>query len=569
MKKLSDYVYKNITTISFGFIMKFIGTISELFIPWLLAYLIDKIVPMNNVTYIVLIGALMIVLALMAFIFNVIANRSAAKSANNITREIRYELFKKTVYLSCKQIDEYTTPSVISRLTSNSYDVNRMLGMIQRLGVRAPILLIGGIIMTLLLDPILTLVLVSTLPLIVLIVYLVSKKGVPLFTKSYTSGDKLVRTVRENVTGIRVIKALSKTNYEKTRFNTVNEELSSKEQKANVTMSLSNPLMNLVFNIGLVAVLLAGAYRVASGATDPGNIVAFLTYFTLILNALISLTRIFIMYSKAMASNKRIFEVINTKDDLVILKEDKIVTDQHIIFDDVSFSYLKQKDNISNLSFTLKKGQTLGIIGDVGSGKTTIINLLMRFYDADKGVIRINGENVNSIAFDKLYSMFGVAFQNDILFADTIYNNIDFYKNDNLDEIKNAAAFAQASSFITGFEDDFEHKIARKGLDLSGGQKQRLLIARALSKKAEIIILDDSSSALDYKTDAILRKHINTEFNKCTKIIVAQRISSIKHADLIIVLENGVMVGRGTHEELIETCHPYNDIYQLQMGDKI
>jgi ATP-binding cassette subfamily B protein len=568
MQRLSDYVKRNKYIIIFGMIIKIIGTASELAIPWILAYMVDTAAPSGDIRAIYICGVIMLACAAMAFFGNVNANRLAAKSSKNITQALRSDLFRKICYLSCSRMDAFTTPSAISRLTSNTYDVNKMLNNIQRMGVRAPILLIGGIIITLTLDAMLTLVLVCTLPLIIITVYLISKKGIIRYTATYKAADDMVRTVRENITGIRVIKALSKTEYEKERFARVNEGLSAKEKSASRLMAASSPLMNLFLNLGLVGVIIAGATRVNLGLTQPGKIIAFMTYFTLMLNAMIAITRIFVMYSKSLASSKRIFEVINSPVDLIKYPEDRIETDYHILFDNVSFSYLKVGNNLSDISFGVKRGETLGIIGGVGSGKTTVINLLMRFYDVDNGAVRINGTNVKCIPFEKLYKMFGTVFQNDILFSDTVYNNIDFYRGDPKERVIEAAVSAQASSFIENIEEGYEHKLAIKGADLSGGQKQRMLLARALSKDAEILVFDDSSSALDYKTDAALRKAVGAKYPNSTKIIVAQRVSSIKHADIIIVLEEGRIVGKGKHAHLMQNCPYYKEIYDIQMGQE-
>jgi ATP-binding cassette subfamily B multidrug efflux pump len=568
MQRLSDYVKRNKYIIIFGMIIKIIGTASELAIPWILAYMVDTAATSGDIRAIYICGVIMLACAAMAFFGNVNANRLAAKSSKNITQALRSDLFRKICYLSCSRMDAITTPSAISRLTSNTYDVNKMLNNIQRMGVRAPILLIGGIIITLTLDAMLTLVLVCTLPLIIITVYLISKKGIIRYTATYKAADDMVRTVRENITGIRVIKALSKTEYEKERFARVNEGLSAKEKSASRLMAASSPLMNLFLNLGLVGVIIAGATRVNLGLTQPGKIIAFMTYFTLMLNAMIAITRIFVMYSKSLASSKRIFEVINSPVDLIKYPEDRIETDYHILFDNVSFSYLKVGNNLSDISFRVKRGETLGIIGGVGSGKTTIINLLMRFYDVDNGAVRINGTNVKCIPFEKLYKMFGTVFQNDILFSDTVYNNIDFYRGDPKERVIEAAVSAQASSFIENIEEGYEHKLAIKGADLSGGQKQRMLLARALSKDAEILVFDDSSSALDYKTDAALRKAVGAKYPNSTKIIVAQRVSSIKHADIIIVLEEGRIVGKGKHAHLMQNCPYYKEIYDIQMGQE-
>lgn len=566
-KRLRDYVKTNSGIMACGITLKIIGSVAELFIPWILAYIIDTVVPQKNIEQIFLFCGIMLLCALAAFLFNIWANRIAALAARRITFKLRNDLFSKITYLSCRQMDEFTTPSLITRLTSNTYDVNNMLGFMQRMGVRAPILLIGGIIMTFSLDSVLTLVLIATIPFIIAAVYFITKKSVPMYSESYKMSDKVTQVVRENISGIRVIKALSKTEYEKERFGSANNNLSAREKRVAGVMAATNPLMNLFFNLGLVGVIIVAAFRVQNDLTKPGVIIAFLTYFTLVLNGIIAITRIFVLYSRSLASSKRIFQVINAKEEITIEPSDIVETDAHIEFENVTFSYLKQKNNLTDLSFRLRRGQTLGIIGGVGSGKTTVINLLMRFYDADSGVVRIKGENVRGIEPERLYNMFGVTFQNDILFADTIERNIDFYRAAPHSDILDAAKSAQALDFIERFAEGFEKRIAIKGADISGGQKQRLLISRALSKNADIIILDDSSSALDFKTDAALRREIRGKYAAATKIIIAQQVSSIKYADMIIVLDDGCLVGKGTHKELMQTCPQYLDIYKIQSGE--
>ena len=464
-------------------------------------------------------------------------------------------------------MDRFGIPSLESRMTTDTYNLHQMIGMMQRMGVRAPILLLGGIAVTLTLEPVLTLTLVCVLPFIALVVWRVSKKGIPLYTGLQQAVDRLVRTVRENITGIRVTKALSKTDYEKERFSQANEEVVRNEKKAGITMALTNPMMNLFLNIGLVLVILVGAFRVNSGLTQPGAIIAFMTYFTIILNAMLSITRIFVMYSKGSASANRVSAVLDAPEDLQISPQKNVQTDAHIVFNSVSFSYHKQTDNISDISFSLRRGETLGIIGATGCGKSTVIQLLMRLYDADKGEILIGGEPVQSIEPDVLHRKFGVVFQNDILFADTIANNIDFGRNLPREQIEKAAECAQAKEFIEALPERYEHMLTAKGTNLSGGQKQRVLVARALAAQPEILILDDSSSALDYKTDAKLRQSIAQHYSGTTTVIIAQRVSSILYADHILVLDNGRTIGYGRHEELLKTCPNYAEISQSQMGD--
>ncbi len=566
MRQLFYYLKPYIAKMSAGLTVKFIGTVMDLFIPWILAYLIDEIVPLNNISHIMLWGLMMVACSIVAVITNIIANRTASKVAADVTENIRRDLFKKISYLSCRQIDMFTVPSLVSRLTSDTYNVNRMLGMVQRLGVRAPIMLLGGIMVTLVLDPALAGILIGVLPFIAAAVWIISKKSIPLYGKSQKVLDKMVRTVRENIAGIRVIKALSRTEHEKERFSKVNEEAAGSESKAGMVMAVTNPLMNLLLNLGLTLVVAAGAWRVNMGLTQPGKIIAFLTYFTIILNAMMSITRIFVLISKGAASFGRIEEVMETPKDLLLREKDCIKSEYHVSFENVSFSYLKNKNNLSDISFGLKQGETLGIIGAAGSGKSSIIKLLLRFYEADEGRIRIFGRNIDSIPDEELHRKFGIVFQNDILFADTIAENINFGRGLSADQIAMSSIFAQAEEFIDSLSDRYEHGLAVKGTNLSGGQKQRILISRALAGNPEILILDDSSSALDYKTDARLRRSLWKNFKYITKIIVAQRISSIKHANCILVLDEGKMIGCGTHEELLKVCSSYKEIYQWQMG---
>ena len=318
-------------------------------------------------------------------------------------------------------------------------------------------------------------------------------------------------------------------------------------------------------------VILVSAYRVNSGIIKPGVIIAFSTYVTLILNALLFVSRIFVIYSKASASAKRIVEVLDCKDDLVTIPEalpGKDADQCAVEFDHVSFSYLKKENNLHDITFCLKKGETLGVIGATGSGKSTIIQLLMRFYDADSGVIRVQGRDVRSYEKEKLRALFGVVFQNDFISRDTIGENIRFGREIPEEQIQWAAECAQAAPFIREKEQSFDTLVAVKGADLSGGQKQRLLISRALAGSPKILILDDSMSALDYRTDARLRRELRNHFASTTSVIIAQRISSIMHADHILVLDEGHMAGYGYHEELMKTCDIYQEIYEIQMGDR-
>lgn len=563
MKRVLTYLKPYYFRMGIGLTIKILGTFMDLGLPWVLAFIIDNIIPLNDIKLILLWGLVMVALSIGARTFNIIANRMAAKVARDTTERLRHDLFEKVLNLSGRQLNYFTIPSLEARMTTDTYNIHHMIGMMQRIGVRAPIILVGGIIITSTLEPVLTLILVGVLPFLIIIVYMVSKKGIPMYGKLQESADKMTRVVRENVTGARVIKALSKTEYEKSRFAIVNQDVVDKELVAGRLMAVTNPTMNLLLNIGLTMVVIMGAYRVNSGVSEPGKIVAFLSYFMIMLHAVMAITRIFIMLSRATASAIRIEEVLDTEEDLEELQIDPSFSDYHIEFDNVSFSYTKEPC-INKVSFSIKKGESLGIIGSTGSGKTTLIHLLMRFFDVDSGSIRINGQDIRSFNKQELRKKFGVAFQNDVLFADTIYENINIGRGFSENEVNDASIDAQASSFIKQYNQRLDFELAIKGSNLSGGQKQRLLISRALAGDPEILVLDDSSSALDYKTDSMLRKAIRENHKETTSIIIAQRISSVMQLDNILVLEDGQMAGYGSHDDLLETSDVYKEIYHSQ-----
>ena len=495
------------------------------------------------------------------------AIRMSAFSSGKITRAIRHDLFQRLQGLSARQMDELTTPSAVSRLTSDTYNINQLLTRTQRVGIRAPILLIGGIAMMLSMDAVLALVLVCLLPIIAVVVYFVTKTSVPMYTRQQTVLDSVVRTVQENITGIRVIKALSKTEYEKQRFHKVNSELTSIDQKAGFITAITNPTATLVLNLGLTLVVVVGAFRVNGGFSKSGVIVAFLQYFTMILNAMLGITRIFVMFSKGEASAKRVSQVLATPQDLLVLPEEAPEeAAAHIEFRNVTFSYTGVGTNIDNLSFRLEHGQTLGILGPTGSGKSTILNLLLRLYDPDEGQVLIDGQDVRAIPYEKLRKKFGVVFQNDFVTEGTIAGNLRFFRELSNEALEKAAANAQAE-FIHEKEGGMDAEVMVRGNNLSGGQKQRLLIGRALAADPEILVLDDASSALDYRTDSNLRAALRKDYRNTTTVLVAQRISSLRHADLILVLDDGRVIGAGDHAHLMDTCEEYRIIAQTQMGD--
>ena len=578
MKFIFSYLKKYVKIMLVGTFIKISASILELLIPYVLEHIIDNVAPTHELSMVVVWSIIMIILAILVRGLNIKANRMAVKVAADSNYDIRKDLFKKSLNLSGNQVDEIGLPSLTSRMTSDSYNLQNFIRSVQTLGIRAPILLLGGIIVTMAMEPRLSLILCVMAPIMIFIMAFISLKGIPFYEKVQGSLDNIVRIMRENITGIRVIKALSKEDYEKNRYSKTNDDMMKKDVKAGVIMSLPVPLVTMLLNVfGLTLVVYVGAHLVNSGITKPGVILAFLTYFNMMLMGVMGLSRIFTMMSKANASAARIKDVIHKEEELYAIPEKEAAhtdRDGYIIFDHVTFHYGSsdpmaghdRQNCLIDIDFSIKKGGSLGIIGATGSGKTTIANLLMRFYDADQGHIFVNGKDVRTYHKDDLHSMFGVVFQNDVIFADTLRENISFGRKVSEEEMWTAATDARAKEFLEGYDEGLDHKAVIHGANLSGGQKQRILISRSLVSNPDILILDDSSSALDYKTDADLRKSIRQHHSETTTIIVAQRISSIMSLDNILVLEEGEIIGQGTHEQLMESCKLYQDIYKTQMG---
>lgn len=581
MKTILKYLSPHRGFICVSMMIKILGTVVELALPYILSHIIENVIkPMGGEATpdlaagsgkIVSWALIMILCALLGVIGNVTANRMAARTAKDVARAVRHDLFERTMTLSPAQIDAFTVESLESRLTGDTYNIHTFVNTIQRMGVRAPILLIGGLVITATLDPVLTLVMAAVLPFIFLAVYGITSRGLPLYTKVRGAVDSMTRVVREDAQGIRVIKALSKTDYERRRFDGVNAGLASIEGKTNAAMSLANPLMNLFMNLGITTVVAVGAFRVNGGASEPGKIIAFIQYFTLISMAMMSVSRIFLIISKASASAERIEEVLATPRDLEVESTDKYPPkkrEEGIVFDGVSFSYNGKGEVLHDICFSLPRGKTLGIIGATGSGKSTLLSLLMRFYDVSRGSVRIDGRDVRTIPDEELHAMFGVAMQNDFICADTVEANIDFYRGLSEADIKRAAKIAQADDFITADPAGYARELTAKGTNVSGGQRQRLLIARAIAARPDILVLDDASSALDYKTDAALRRALAEEVagEGGSVVVVAQRVSSVMNSDLILVIDEGRIIAKGRHEELMESCGVYREISESQMG---
>ena len=588
MKFLWKYLRIHVKRISGVMGIKLSGTLMELLIPYVMEHLIDHVVPAGDIWRVLLWGLVMLCLAGLVRFFNVTANRFSVKTAKQVAYSVRHDLYHSSLRLSGRQMDRIGLPSLISRMTSDSYNVQSFSQSVQTIGIRAPIMLLGGIVITLTMDAGLAVILCIMAPIMIALVVFVSMRGIPLYDKVQRGMDSIVRVMRENITGIRVVKALSRESYEKKRFSDVNDETARRDIRAGIVMALPGPIVTLFLNVGLTLVVILGARRVNEGVTEPGVILAFLTYFNMILMGVMGLNRVFMMLSKANASANRIAEVVNTETDLKVLPPEECADcgrEGMIVFDHVTFSYNDDEPSSSaasaddrfagggrqqcleDIDFAIPRGGSLGIIGATGSGKTTIVNLLMRFYDPQKGHVYVDGRDVRSYQPEDLRSRFGTVFQNDTVFADTIQENVVFGRKVDGNMMRAAAKDAMAAGFIEEYDDGYEHRADIGGANFSGGQKQRLLIARALAAKPEILILDDSSSALDYRTDASLRHAIREHHQSATTIVIAQRVSSIMNLDRILVLEEGRMIGSGTHQELLKNNPVYSEICRTQMGE--
>ena len=567
-------------------LIKLSATSLELMIPYVMEHLIDHVVPTKEMALALLWGLLMIALAIATRFLNVTANRLSVKTAKEATFTVRRDLFHAALHLSGGQMDAIGLPSLISRMTSDSYNVQSFIQSVQTIGIRAPIMLFGGIAITLTMDVGLASILCVMAPILIVLVVMISMRGIPLYDMVQRGMDDIVRVMRENITGIRVVKALSREEHETERFRAANDETMRRDIKAGMIMSLPGPIVTLFLNVGLTLVVLIGARRVNDGLTEPGVILAFLTYFNMILMGVMGLNRIFMMMSKANASAYRIRDAVDQEEALPCLPaSDAAVCGRlgFIVFDHVHFSYdgdagttgtgdarfagASRQQCLTDIDFELPRGGSLGIIGATGSGKTTIINLLMRFYEPQSGHIFVDGRDVRTYELPALRRRFGVVLQNDAIFADTIRENVAFGRGVDEKGLRDAVSHAMAGEFVESYEDQYDHKSVIHGANFSGGQKQRLLIARALAVHPEILVLDDSSSALDYRTDSALRRAIREHYADTTMIVIAQRVSSLRSLDRIIVLDEGRMIGYGTHEELLENCPVYRSIHETQMGE--
>lgn len=556
----------------FVLLFVFLQSLSDLYLPTLLSDIVDKGVVQGDNPYIWRIGGFMLLIALGGGLCSIGASFLSAKSAGGFGRDLRSRVFSHVERYSLHEFDQIGTASLITRTTNDITQVQQVLMMMMRVMVMAPMMCFGGIIMALYKDATLSLVIIAIVPILALIIYAIVSRGVPLFKVMQTKIDKLNLVLRENLTGIRVIRSFNRTSHEQGRFNAANADLTDTSIKVNRIMASLMPTMMLVLNFASLAIVWFGGLRINSGHMEVGDLMAFIQYAWQIMFALIFASMMFVMIPRASASAARINEVLNMVPDINDPAASKPASAARgeIAFNNVSFHYPgAEMAALSNISFAASPGEVTAIIGGTGSGKSTLINLIPRFYDVTSGSITIGGVDVRELTQEKLRSMIGLVPQKAVLFTGTITDNIRFGKEDATDEeVRHAAVIAQAYDFVSQMNDGFNSPIAQGGTNVSGGQKQRLSIARALVRKPDIYLFDDSFSALDFKTDAKLREALRGETTNATVLIVAQRVSTVMDADRIIVLDDGQISAIGTHKELLQTSTVYREIVTSQLSEE-
>ena len=566
---------KNLTTYKWAvfavLILVFAQSMSDLYLPTLMADIIDKGVVTGDTAYIWKIGAVMLGITGLGALAAIAASYYSSKAAMGLGRDIRRKVFNHVERFTLQEFDQVGTASLITRTTNDITQVQQVVIMMLRMVVSAPIMFVGGLIMAVSKDAKLSLVIVAAMPVLVVSILLILWKGVPLFGQVQKRLDRLNLVLRENLTGIRVIRAFNRESEEKVRLTKANADLTDVSIKVNKIMAFLMPVMMLVMNLTVVGVIWFGGIRINNGGMQIGDLMAFIQYVMQIMFALVMASVMFVMIPRAAVSAKRINEVLEMEPTMVDAGTASADRERGtLVFDRVTFSYPgAEAPVLSDISFTARPGEITAVIGGTGSGKSTLVNLIPRFYDVTNGSIQVNGVDSQAVPQEELRSKIGFVPQKALLFTGTIADNIRFGKEDATDEeIKHAARVAQATDFIERMPNQYDSIIEQGGSNVSGGQKQRLSIARALVRKPDIYVFDDSFSALDFKTDATLRKALKQETEDATVLIVAQRVSTVMDADQIIVLEEGKIAGIGTHDELYATNDVYQEIVKSQLSEE-
>lgn len=569
MIKLLKYLKPYTKQVVIVFILTFLQVMTEFFLPTLNADIINTGVVNGDINYIIKIGALMLLVALGSTACAITANFFASKTSIYYATDLREKIFTKVESFSLAEFEKVSTSSLITRTTNDITQIQNVVMMVMRMMIGSPVMCIGGIIMIMSKDIKMALILVVVIPLIIIVAGVIMIKGMPLFKVMQKKIDKVNQLVRESLNGIRVIRAFDKTEYEKNRFNDSNTDLMQTAIKVNRIVSVLMPSLMLIMSFTNIAIMWFGGHRVDDGFMQVGDLTAFTSYMMLILMSIMMASMLFVMIPRASASAERINEVLNIehqiKDPATPIK--MFNKKGYIEFDNVSFNYPGDGEKVlENISFSASPGETTAIIGSTGSGKSTIINLIPRFYDVISGTIKIDGIDIKELNQQDLRNKIGLVPQKAFLFSGTVAENLKYGKDDATEQqINHALEVAQAKSFVSEMKYGINSEVSQGGTNVSGGQKQRLAIARAIIRKPEIYLFDDSFSALDFKTDAKLRANLKQETINSTVIIVAQRISSIMDADRIIVIDEGKIAGIGTHKELLQNCDIYKEIANSQL----
>lgn len=552
-------------------LMMFIEVIMDLNQPKLMSDIIDIGVANGDITYVLNVGFKMIVVAFIGILGGMLCGVFSTLASMNMGKNMRQGLFNKIQSLSFSEIDQFKTSSLITRLTNDVTQVQNMVMMALRWMVRSPLICLGGIIMSLSISVKLSMIFLVVIPLIILSVTVITAKSTPFFTAMQKKIDNVNLVMRENLLGVRVVKAFAIEDKVKERFSYANDDLMSTSIKAQSVTILLWPLVTLIMNLSVVAILWFGGNYVNKGSLEIGKIMAFINYLVQIMSSLNMLVMIIINFSRAKVSASRINEVLDVESSITDKEDAKKINKFNIEFKDVYFKYNKDGDYVlKGISFKAEEGEKIGIIGATGSGKSTLISLIPRLYDTSSGTVMIGNEDVKNLKINELRSLIGVVLQDTTLFSGSIEDNLKFGKEDATEEMMiSSVKDAQAFEFINANNEGFNREVGQRGKNLSGGQKQRISIARTLIKNPKILILDDSSSALDMATEAKLQKSIKNRMKNSTVFLIAQRISAVKDSDKIIVLDNGEIVAIGNHEELIKECDIYRSIAISQLGEEV
>ncbi|ERI93981.1 ABC transporter, ATP-binding protein [Clostridiales bacterium oral taxon 876 str. F0540] len=573
MKPYNKYIQKYWKLFMLALCFLMVEAICDLLQPTIMSKIIDKGVAHGNMNYVLSYGGLMLLITGIGAIGAVIRNIVSSNVSQSFGADLRSDLYKKVQSFSFENIDKLQPASLITRLTNDVTQVQGFVHGTMRIFVKAPIVCIGSLIMAYILNPKMAIILLIVVPVVGLIIYLSMKTGYPYFVKVQKALDKVNSVMREYLSGVRVVKAFNRFNYETKRFNEANEGLAFQNIKAMRVMAMFNPGITFTVNMGIVVVLWLGGLRVSQGQIKVGQIIAFTNYMTQILFSLMMISNVFMMFIRARASAERIGEVFLEENNLIFMENNMECSaiKGRVDFEDVSFSYSNSSEPVlRNISLSFLEGETVGIIGSTGAGKSTLVNLIPRFYNSSQGRILVDGIDVKKYSLNGLREKIAIVPQKSILFTGSLTDNIRWGKEDaSLEEIIEAARVSEAHSFIKNLPEEYNTQLGQGGVNLSGGQKQRVSIARALIKKPEILILDDSTSAVDVTTEAKIREALKEYSENLTTIIIAQRITSVMGADKIVVLDNGSIAGIGTHEKLMESCKVYQDIFRSQIGKEL